>query len=825
MKRTLNFIGNLVGVTALLLVFAVAFYHLTNDYFLLWGKHRDFSLFGWGMMLLLWGCGYYRLRKHDNLLIELACWVTLLCFGLEAYRFMLYAGNENCHVYLRVIMGIEIGIFVLAILLKRKMTILFAIATMFLTLYGSMIILPSLLCNIYLDIAILMIALLWLALIYVKNDKVVRFIKCFATIIIVSSVIASGWQYYDLKAEGIRFYERPVKEAVKKNKVSVVVPVYNAEKVIERALDSLRHQTLREIEIIAVDDGSTDKTAEILDKYAAFDKRIKVIHQQNTYVGAARNRGMAEAKGEYIGFIDSDDRVSLNYFEELYKEAKKYDAEVVYTTQIWKVTQKFPEIKEKMMFGNLSDMVHVEKLGSFYVWNKLYKLDFLRKHGILFTTWRTFSEDIFFSFQVFMYADKIRQIDNVAYYLSRYDISTTVVRKFPMDKALLDMYLDLDELIKNAGFDEKRTAEYMRLTKNQRNSLFKHNYRFQSEEDRPVWKQLIKDKFPDDEIDFDKIDEETDNKKEKIKVSVIVPVYNAARTIRRTMDSLLKQSLKEMEIIVVNDGSTDNTAEIVSEYMQKNPQIKMLTQENAYVGAARNHGQREARGEYIAFIDADDTLSENFYEKMYETAKKNDADVVAAEHVVSVWEKENREELYLEREKFTDKDVIEDLADYRAHVLGYLWDKIYRADFLREHNIWGTLRRTPAEDNYFTTQVLLYADKMYVAKGTTHYYWRGAASETGIKYTSVKDEIIEMFGDLEQLMAEADVSEEKKQSFFVAVAQIRQKMLANYFDCLKDEDKDFIKDKVKKMFPDDEIELLVPANDNVLQHQLYQKVL
>lgn len=112
-------------------------------------------------------------------------------------------------------------------------------------------------------------------------------------------------------------------------KVSVIVPVYKCEKYLERCVNSLISQTLAEIEIILVDDGSPDKSPEICDAFAAKDVRIKVIHKENAGAGEARNSGIAVAVGEYIGFVDSDDYVDERMFYALYSAAKKHEAELV----------------------------------------------------------------------------------------------------------------------------------------------------------------------------------------------------------------------------------------------------------------------------------------------------------------------------------------------------------------------------------------------------------------------------------------------------------------------------------------------------------------
>lgn len=108
-------------------------------------------------------------------------------------------------------------------------------------------------------------------------------------------------------------------------KVSVIVPVYNTEKHLHRCVDSLIKQTLSDIEIILVDDGSTDKSGIICDDYAAQDARVHVIHQQNGGVSSARNTGLAAASGEFIGFVDSDDWVELEMYESLYNAMENTD--------------------------------------------------------------------------------------------------------------------------------------------------------------------------------------------------------------------------------------------------------------------------------------------------------------------------------------------------------------------------------------------------------------------------------------------------------------------------------------------------------------------
>ncbi len=118
-------------------------------------------------------------------------------------------------------------------------------------------------------------------------------------------------------------------KSVNKPKVSIVVPVYNTEKYIERCMNSILNQTLKEIEIIIVDDGSKENCAKLCDELAKTDSRIKVVHKKNAGLGFARNTGIKEATGEYIGFVDSDDYIEPEMYEKLYSTASVNNADIV----------------------------------------------------------------------------------------------------------------------------------------------------------------------------------------------------------------------------------------------------------------------------------------------------------------------------------------------------------------------------------------------------------------------------------------------------------------------------------------------------------------
>jgi glycosyltransferase involved in cell wall biosynthesis len=123
-------------------------------------------------------------------------------------------------------------------------------------------------------------------------------------------------------------------------KISIIVPVYNVENYINKCIESLIAQTLSDIEIILVNDGSTDKSGNICNDYAAVDNRIIVIHQMNKGVSAARNKGIEAATGEWITFVDADDWVDSSMCELVYGYAKKYDVDLVMWNHYWNYPEK-----------------------------------------------------------------------------------------------------------------------------------------------------------------------------------------------------------------------------------------------------------------------------------------------------------------------------------------------------------------------------------------------------------------------------------------------------------------------------------------------------
>ena len=166
--------------------------------------------------------------------------------------------------------------------------------------------------------------------------------------------------------------------------VSIIVPVYNVKSYVGECVESLCQQTYTNLEILLVDDGSTDGSGEVCDEYAGRDERIRVIHQANRGLSGARNMGLDDARGEYIAFVDSDDLVSTNYVETLYELLMKYEADIAACAYVKGTTEQLTDIREKVLsLDNVKEicMPSVKLLKQWHgkykqqetvAWNKLY---------------------------------------------------------------------------------------------------------------------------------------------------------------------------------------------------------------------------------------------------------------------------------------------------------------------------------------------------------------------------------------------------------------------------------------------------------------------
>ncbi|MHB8129138.1 MAG: glycosyltransferase family 2 protein [Mobilitalea sp.] len=261
-------------------------------------------------------------------------------------------------------------------------------------------------------------------------------------------------------------------------KVSIIIPIYNVELYLDECLDSIINQSLQDIEIICVNDGSTDSCLDILTEYAQKDKRIVIINKKNTGYGHSMNIGISHATGDYIGIVESDDFVELSMFERLYIEAINNKVEVVKSNYF---EYRTLEGIQECFYENLVHCQYnkvfkpIDDLKIFYVicsiWSGIYERNFLINNKIHFLETPGASyQDTSFAFQVWLSAKKVYlvkdafvhyRMDNTGSSMNKLDKTLYLFNQFEKIECLLNLQNPKnDKLIKLAIFIKYRTYKY-----------------------------------------------------------------------------------------------------------------------------------------------------------------------------------------------------------------------------------------------------------------------------------------------------------------------------------------------------------------------------
>ncbi|WP_293128815.1 glycosyltransferase [Microcoleus sp. bin38.metabat.b11b12b14.051] len=409
--------------------------------------------------------------------------------------------------------------------------------------------------------------------------------------------------------------------------VSVIIPAYNGSRYIVQAVESALGQTFTDCEIIVVDDGSTDSTHQVLQPY--LDK-IRYIHQENRGVAAARNRGIQEAKGEFIAFLDQDDfffpdklaaQIALfrqqpslgivnsgwrivNQQGEIISNIKPWEYFPKLDLETWVV--QMPVLPSAMMFARQwleiaggfnsefdsvddSDlMLRLAVLGCEAAWLPQITVSY-RQHDQNVSIKKALKQaNLFIALKQQFFAkpdlpQHIRELEKPAFYealtwmawqlyYSNYPVEAVEFYQksfsyspYPARQTITDWLKRLTAIAETYGI----TID------------------FESLRNLSQWKKIMTNILPS----------------KTPRVSVVIPAYNCDRYISRAVDSVVNQTYQDWEVIVVDDGSTDNTRQFLEPYRDV---INYVYQENKGAAIARNRGCELAKGEFIAFLDADD---------------------------------------------------------------------------------------------------------------------------------------------------------------------------------------------------------------------------
>ena len=266
----------------------------------------------------------------------------------------------------------------------------------------------------------------------------------------------------------------------KQPKVSVVVPIYNVEKFLHQAVDSILAQTLQDIEIILVDDGSPDNCGKICDEYAKKDKRVKVIHKENHGLGAAYNTGLEAATGEYIGLVEPDDWIEPEMYEVMYHNAKYYDTDAT-KCGFWEYNSLNPSLNRKSR-GAPGIVCH-EPAGAFKIedyeelcayhssiWSYIYKSSFVKKIKFVEARGAAYV-DAPFAFEVLCKAKRLSMVDKFFYHWRVENHGNSVSLTDKRILAMADRFIESKAILKHAGkYETLKEIFYLHA----KNANYKH---------------------------------------------------------------------------------------------------------------------------------------------------------------------------------------------------------------------------------------------------------------------------------------------------------------------------------------------------------------
>lgn len=253
--------------------------------------------------------------------------------------------------------------------------------------------------------------------------------------------------------------------------VSVIIPVYNVEQYLKQCLDSVLAQTLLDIEVICVNDSSTDGSLKILEEYAGKDRRITVVTQPNRGAGAARNKGLSMATGKYLSFLDADDFFEPDMLKLAYEKAEedKADFVVFNSDQYYTEKDKFVEVAWTLRlkeippytpFNHRQMTDNIFKVFVGWAWDKLYNREFVERHDLLFQEQRT-SNDLFFVFSAVAIAERISVVNKVLAHQRRDAKDSLSKTRENSWYCFYDALIALRERLKEEGLFKETEKDYI----------------------------------------------------------------------------------------------------------------------------------------------------------------------------------------------------------------------------------------------------------------------------------------------------------------------------------------------------------------------------
>lgn len=540
---------------------------------------------------------------------------------------------------------------------------------------------------------------------------------------------------------------------------SIIVPVYNAGSFLRSCLFSLRGQEFTDFEVICLDDSSTDSSFEEYNNAAAGDNRFQWINSSaHIGVSAQRNRGIEFASGKYVLFVDADDYISPHALQAVHKTITEKDPDIVvfggetFPDETWAnldLTTSHATYQDngiKALFGQMGSRP--------FTWNKAYRSSMLKDHGCQFDPTLCVGEDHAFQFVTFPYAHTICFIPDKLYFYRQnnpYSAATPITKE---DQTRLKEHVRFVSSIMTEwdlrGFLTSQTScntlgnwiiEYLYedLIANAQDSLpeFAETIVKWYKEGALTHAGLT----PTNTQGLKCLESIAESKNSRPSISIIMPIYNVEDYLETALYSLRRQTMAHFEVIMVDDGSDDNTIEIADRFCRLDKRFHLIKQHHQFAGAARNSGMDIAIGEYLLFLDGDDYFEYDLLEKSLDRIKKYDADICAfrarrydqsrGETVGMEWSCDC--DLVPRDKTFSHTSCPDNIFCF---TIPSPWSKLFRANFVKEHGLRFQVIRS-ANDASFVLAALAAAEKIVTLDETLLTY--RVNLKTSLQATQEKD--------------------------------------------------------------------------------------
>ena len=511
--------------------------------------------------------------------------------------------------------------------------------------------------------------------------------------------------------------------------VTVVIPVYNVEKYLEQCLDSVINQTYKDIEIICINDGSTDNSITILEKYALSDNRIKIISQTNQGISAARNAGIKMATGKYITFLDSDDFLSRDAIEKMVTAIENnYVDFVVCQAHAFAETEADYVRLEKMeewlqLFVKEQGIYNTRKKIPITCWAQLLKTEILHKNNILFPEEKLAYEDEYWRYVHISNCKTFYNLpEKIYHYRIRGNSITGAETKTagPLDIIRIN-YLITKEMQKRNKWQLYQSELEQMFCSHIHTATIKSGRKYYSLAQEKI-KELISVEGFSDKF-YKRMQQYLSH---PIPFSIIIPVYNTENYLKQCLDSIITQTIDLFEIICIDDGSTDNSLNILKEYAQKYENITVISQKNLGVSAARNKGLEVAQGRYILFVDSDDFIEPNLLEETYRKMQFDSLEwlLYGLRHYNDTTQEYNYQKYYSLPDRLGKYTIYEGTENFNTiiNLPCECSNKIFLQENIQRNNMLFDTNLETGEDEFFNINYILNTQKFGILKEHLYNY-------------------------------------------------------------------------------------------------------